>query len=102
MKKLKLRLSISFKKAITDYYSYKSKTKRDILHADKVFDTIFDEFYKIQVNKKHLSRKVQYRNSKNLQRFVVNKHTIFFRIDLDKNELQVMYFVPSKRVKNPL
>lgn len=101
MNTLKLRSSISFENAITDYYAYKSKSKKDILHADRVLDVVFDILNKIQVDKKHLSQLVQYRNSKNLQRFTVEKHTIFFRIDLKKNELQVMYFVASTRIKKP-
>lgn len=73
-----------------------------MLHFLLVIDTIVEQLKKIQVERKHLSQKVQYRNSKNLQRFVVEKHTIFFRIDLQKEELQVMYFVASKRVKKKL
>lgn len=84
------------------YFVYKSKNLEDIEHAKSIIDQVNRKLKEIQINKKHLSQKVHYRNSKNLQRLIIEKHTIFFRIDLQKEELQVMYFVTSKRVKKKL
>lgn len=102
MKPLKRKLSQSFNNAIIKYFAYKSKSESDLEHADKIVDAIFDELEKILITKTHTSQKVQYRNSKDLKRFIIENHTVFFRIDLAKEELQVMYFVASKRVKKNL
>jgi|SRR5690554_3032325 len=101
-KPLRLKPSLSFEKAVISYFVFKSKNLKDIEHAKSIIDRINGELKEIQINKKHLSQKVHYRNSKNLQRFIIEKHTVFFRIDLQKEELQVMYFVPAKRVKKKL
>ncbi len=46
-KKLNLKLSSSFEKAIIKYYTFKSETLEDIEHAKHVVETIFDAFYQI-------------------------------------------------------
>lgn len=101
-KPLKLKPSRSFENAIVSYFVYKSGSLEDIEYAKDIIDQVNEELKKIQKERKHLSQIVQYRNSKNLQRFIINNHTIFFRIDLKKEELQIMYFVASKRVKKKL
>lgn len=98
---LKIELSLSYKKAVSNYEVYKL-SKNEVVHFLGVIDLIVKELKKIQTTRKHLSQKVQYRNSKNLQRFIIENHTVFFRIDLEKEELQVMYFVASKRIKRKL
>lgn len=99
-KSLKLKSSISFKKSFSDYFAYKSKSKEDLAHYEIKVDKIFEIFKQIQITHKHSSRKVTYGLSKDLQYFVVEKHAVLFKIT--KTTLQVLYFVPEKRIKKPL
>lgn len=97
---LKLKSSISFEKALSDYFAFKSKNKSDLEHYEKKVDNIYDIFKQIQITQRHSSRKVTYGRSKDLQYFVIEKHAVLFRIT--QSTLHVLYFVPEKRIKKSL
>lgn len=97
---LKVRLSKAFISAFDNYEEYKKLCPEDFEHfISKLFE-IRKKLDKIARTKKHLSKKVNYRNSKNLHYFVFQKHAVFFKIT--KTELQVKYFVATRRIKKDL
>lgn len=100
MPSLKTKLSKSFIKSIESYKIYKSTSANETLHYISKIRKIYEALDKIAVDKKHLSRKVNYRNSKGLQYFVIEQHAVFFKIT--STELQVKYFVATKRIKKNL
>jgi hypothetical protein len=96
-KALKVRFSKSFDNSLLSYKLYKHS---ELVHFISKLKKITRELEKIAIQKKHLSKKVQYSNSKGLNYFVVEQHAVFFKIT--KTQLQVKYFVAVKRIKKPL
>lgn len=99
MQYLSIKLSKSFIKAIQDYQVYKNTSIEETLHYIAKIEKIRKQLIKIATEKKHLSKKVQYRNSKQLQYFIIEQHAVFFKITA--TQLQVKYFVAVKRIKKP-
>jgi hypothetical protein len=91
--------SKSFKKQVEKYLIYKDSVQEKKQSFDKL-NTIYFEVEKISKLTTFPCKKVQYRNSKNLQYFVFQKHHILFK--LTSTHLQLMYFVASKRIKKSL
>lgn len=98
MQYLSIKLSKSFVNAIQDYQVYKNTSAEETLHYISKIEKIRKQLIKIATEKKHLSKKVQYRNSKQLQYFIIEQHVVFFKITT--TQLQVKYFVAVKRIKN--
>lgn len=95
----KLVLGKQYLKALDSYYEFKAK-KIELLHAEKKVNTIRNTIKKIVNGELVLSKKVNYRNSKGLNYFVVEKHTIFFKVK--PRSINVLYFVPSLRIKTSM
>lgn len=89
-----------FLKSLNSYFQYKEKSMKDVLHAKFKYHAIINKVVEISKNPSPLSKKVNYRNSKNLNYFIFQKHHILFK--LTSNHLQLMYFVASKRIKKIL
>jgi hypothetical protein len=97
---LQIKLSKSFQKALLSYSVYKTTTVAETEHYIAKINFIRHELIKIAKAKKHLSKKVSYRNSNNLNYFTYQQHIVFFKIT--ETELQVKYFVAAKRIKTSL
>jgi hypothetical protein len=100
MQARKLRLSNSFISAVKKYSIFKAENFEDFVHAEEKLQYIFDKISEISFQKNYIGKKVKYRNSKGLQYFTFQQHTIFFR--LDEHTLHLLYFVASKRIKTSL
>lgn len=100
MQLLTIKLSKSFENAFEKYTIFKNTKALETLHLIEKTYKIEDRLEQIALHKKHSSRKVSFRNSKNTQYFTIEKHAVLFRIT--KTELQVLYFVAAKRIKKTL
>lgn len=100
MQLLTIKLSKSFENAFDKYAIFKSTKALETLHLIEKTYKIEERLEQIATIKKHTSRKVSYRNSKNIHYFIIEKHAVLFRIT--KTELQVLYFVAAKRIKKTL
>lgn len=99
MLKRKIKLSKAFSNSIVNYLEYKTNNFTE-KQAFQKLELIYLLAKKIALQKNYPLKKISYKNSKNLQYFVVLEHAVLFK--LTEKEMELKYFVAVKRFKKPL
>jgi hypothetical protein len=87
----------SFVKQLKNWEAYKLQTEEDLKHYIAKIRFITQKIILISEQKSYPGKKISYRNSKQIQYFIHQKHVVFFRISSHK--MILLYFVAAKRIK---
>jgi hypothetical protein len=90
----------SFVNQLKNWEEYKITSIEDLEHYIKKLRAITEYIIEISEFKNYTSKKVNYRNSKNINYFIYEQHVVFFK--LDNAKLTLLYFVAAKHIKKKL
>lgn len=90
----------SFVNQLKNWQKYKIASEEDLKHYISKLRVITEIISAISCQPTFIGRKVNYRNSKNINYFLYQQHVIFFK--LEENKLTLLYFIAAKRIKQKI